>query len=453
MIIYSWRYYLLLTVLSVFCFFQNTSALQAPYSHVKTADVDNIFSSFGPNTPGCAVGVISDGDLIFAKGYGAANLDHGIPIRPQSRFMVASISKQFSAAALLMLEQEGDLDLDEDLRKYIPGLPVYDHAITARQVMHHTSGLRDMFSLLALGDIGLDNTTTVDQATAMISRQQGLNFRPGSRYLYSNSGYFLISVLVENISGMSLREYTDKHFFKPIGMTSTHFHDDTGMIVPDRVISYRPTNNGPGQFYRTNADKVGARGLFTTIEDMALWDYNFIDNKTNLENFTKRMTELGVTIYGSTFNYASGLRINRYKSLKTVGHDGNYMGFRSSYKRFLKQRLSVVTLCNMSNINPADYARQVADLYLQKVFNDQFNIYAGNYRNGPSGTRQVIVLENGNLYLKEGLNDKKRLTWQGDDQFRTGQWNVRFRRNDQNEINHLLIKTPGTGDITFKKVE
>lgn len=181
------------------------------FSHVTEADLDSVFSSFDhPDTPGCAVGVVSDGNLIFSKGYGTANLDYGIPIRPDSRFMIASISKQFAAAALMMLSQEGLLDLDADLRTYIPALPVFERPITARQIIHHTSGLRDIFDLLFLADIGLDNTTTSEDALLMLSRQQRLNFEPGSGFLYSNSGYFLMSVLVKNLSGMSLREYSDR---------------------------------------------------------------------------------------------------------------------------------------------------------------------------------------------------------------------------------------------------
>lgn len=428
-----------------------TSAQNPQFSNIDTADVDSIFSGFEPTCPGCAVGVISHGELIFSRGYGSANLDYGIPLRPDSRFMIASISKQFAAAALLLLEQEGKLDLDEDIRSYIPELPEFDYTVTARHVIHHTSGLRDIFSLLNVGDIGLDNTTTPEAALSLIARQQRLNFPPGSEYLYSNSGYFLMSVLVENLSGMSLREYTDQHFFRPIGMTSTHFHDDTGMIVPDRVISYRPTRHGPGQFYRTNMDRVGARGLFTTLEDMALWDHNFVENKSSLKNFTMRMTETGITIAGDTLDYAAGLRVSRYKGLKTVGHGGNYMGFRTNYMRFPEHDLAIAVFCNMSNINPASYSRQVADLYLRESFNEQFDKYPGQYYNQLSGTRHEIILEDGDLYLKKGLNEKERLIWRSDDQFRTGQWNIEFSRNDQDKISSLQIKTSRTGNVTFKK--
>lgn len=401
--------------------------------------------------PGCVVGVVSHGELIFAKGYGSANLDYGIPLMPDSRIMIASISKQFTAAALLMLEQEGKLDMDEDIRTYIPEMPDLGYPITSRQIMYHTSGLRDIYSLLDLADIGLDNTTTTQQALALLSRQQGLNFRPGAEHLYSNSGYFLISVLVKNITGKSLREYTDEHFFKPIGMNSTHFHDDTRLIVPDRVISYRPTVNGPGRFYRDNMDRIGARGLITTIEDMALWDRNFIENKSNLQNFTERMTETGFVLDGRPLNYAAGLRVNQYRSIKTIGHGGNYMGFRSKYMQFPEQQLSVITFCNMSNINPTTLTHRVADLYLKEVFVNKLMNYTGHYRNESFDTSYDILMDDGKLCLTRGSKDKDHLEWRKDDQFRAGLYNINFNRDNQGKIDQIGIRTSSTGNITFKK--
>ena len=422
------------------------------YQHVETADVDSIFSEFKADMPGCAVGVSDRGNLIFAKGYGSANLDYQIPIEPDSRFMIASISKQFAAASLLMLEQEGKLDLDEDLRTYIPELPEFEEPITARQVMHHTSGLRDMFILLILADIGLDNTTTPEQTLELIGRQKRLNFKPNSQYTYNNTGFFLISVLVEKITGKTLREYADEHFFQPIGMASTHFHDDTGMVVPNRAESYRSISNGYGRFYRDNLDRVGARGLFTTIEDMALWDGNFIENKSHLDNFTEKMTEAGVTVNGDTLDYAAGLRISRYKMLETVGHGGSYMGFKTNYMQFPEQQLGIIVFCNLSSINPATYARQVADLYLKDPFEEQLKQYSGLFRNEKMNVLYNIILEDGDLYLKRGINQKHRMIWRDDDEFTVQGRQVNFRRNEQGDLEKLDIKSTRISPVTFEKV-
>ncbi len=422
------------------------------YSHVSETDMDSIFFAFNrPDTTGCAVGVVCNGELIFSKGYGVANLDYGIPIRPDSRFMIASISKQFAAAALMMMAQEGVLDLDENLRTYIPELPEFEKPITARQIIHHTSGLRDIFNLLSLADIGLDNTTTNEDALVMLSRQQRLNFDPGSEHLYSNSGYFLMSVLVKNVTGMSLRDYTHKHFFEPIGMTATHWHDDTEIIVPNRVISYRPTSRGPGQFYRGNMERIGARGLFTTIEDFAKWDANFIENHSHLEDFTRTMTRPGFTHSRDSINYATGLRHGKYKALPTVGHGGSYMGFRTHYMRFPKYQMGFIVFCNQSDISPATYSRQVADLYLREAFSDQFREYAADYRNEPLDVSFSVILEDGDLYLKRPDGDQQRMLWTDSDRFRAGRWNLRFQRDDNGGITRFTMEAPRTGTITFHK--
>lgn len=428
------------------------------FAHVSEADLDSIFMAYDiPDTPGCAVGVASNGDLIFSKGYGIANLDYGIPIKPDSRFMIASISKQFAAAALMMMEQNGELDLDEDLKTYIPELPVFDNPITARQIMHHTSGLRDIFNLLFLADIGLDDTTTDEDAMVMLSRQQRLNFEPGSRHLYSNSGYFLISVLVKNITGLTLREYTEKYFFEPIGMEHSHWHDDTEMIVPKRVISYRPTADGPGQFYRGNMHRVGARGLFTTIEDFAKWNANFIENRSRLEDFTAKMTQPGSTSRRDSINYAAGLRLGKYKAIPTVGHGGSYMGFRTNYMRFPDYELGIFVFCNKSSISPAVHARQIADLYLREIFSKKFEEFVATYHSRSLETEFEVYPENGDLYLKRLASGTKkgeshRLIWSEEDTFRAGRWDVRFERNDSDDITQLTIQAPRTGKITFERI-
>jgi len=426
------------------------------YSHVSETDLDSIFFAYNrPDTPGCAVGIVCHGEQIFAKGYGIANLDYGIPIRPDSRFMIASISKQFAAAALMMMAQEGLLDLEEDLRTYIPELPVFEKPINARQIIHHTSGLRDIYDLLALADIGLDNTTTNEDALVMLGRQQRLNFDPGSDFLYSNSGYFLMSVLAKNVTGMSLREYTHKHFFKPIGMLSTHWHDDTSMIVPNRVISYRPTSRGPGQFYRGNMERVGARGLFTTIEDFIRWDANFIENRSHLENFTEVMSRPGFTTRRDSINYGTGLRHGVYRDLVTLGHGGSYMGFRTNYLRFPEFELAIIVFCNQSNISPAAYSRQVADLYLRKIFAERFAEFAGTYRSESLGVSFSVILEDGDLYLKRAdgdpQDDQRRLVWSAGDRFRVDRWTIRFERDDDDRIRHFTLEAPRTGAITFHK--
>ena len=463
------------------------------FGHVSHVDMDSIFSAYdSPGHAGCAVGVAHNGEPLFAKGYGTANLDYGIPIRPDSRFMVASVSKQVAAAVLWMMEQEGLLDLDDDLREFLPELPEIAQPVTARQLMHHTSGLRDMYHLLSLADVGLDNTTTVDQALNIIRRQQRYNADPGAEHRYSNTGYFLIAILVKRVTGMSLDAYSRKHFFDPLGMTSTHWHEDTGKVVPDRVISYRPRSFGPGRFYRDNMERVGPRGLFTTIEDFFRWDANFVENRTALDNFSEKMTRAGSAQNRSWLAYASGLRLGEYKTLETVGHGGSYMGFRTHYTRFPQTGLSVMVFCNQSDINPAVHVHQIADLYLRDEFARRFREYPGTFRNDGLNTGFEVVLRDGDLYLQRlpkpdkmsahdameapdlpgdtgevrtrqpikcglvlerdpGEPESRRLIWQANDRFRTNDWVIRFERSPNRNIRRFTLEAPGTGTITFEK--
>ncbi len=422
------------------------------FDEVETAKVDSIFSDYSDDTPGCAVGVTHRGDLIFSNGYGMANLDYGIPIKPDSKFMIASISKQFAAAALLMMEQEGLLDLDENLKTYIPELPDYETPVTARQMIHHTSGIRDLFSLLALNDVGLDNTTTPDATFELITRISRLNFEPNTKYNYSNSTYFLMSVLVENVTGMTLGEYSKLHFFDPIGMNDTHFHDDAGRIVENRVESYRPTNRGVGRFYRDNLERVGARGLFTTIEDFAKWDANFLENRSNLENFREKMLQVGVFKDGTEQDYAAGIRVSDYRKLNTFGHGGNYMGFRTSYMHFPDYELGVIVFCNRSNISPANHAREVSDLFLKNVFEDLFSEYAGTYRNSSFRTEFDLTIDEGKLVMRRGLREEMELNWNENDEFRSGSWDVKFER-ENGRISKMKVKSGRTGYVTFERID
>lgn len=465
---------------------QNPQGDSLNFGHVTETHMDSIFYHYDrPGQPGCAVAVMAEGEPIFAKGYGVANLDYNIPIRTDSRFMIASISKQVAAATLLMLEQEGHLDLDEDLRDYLPELPQTDRPVTTRQLMYHTSGIRDLFHLLFLADIGLDNTTTKERALELIKRQNRYNFKPGDWHLYSNSGYFLIATLVERITGMTLDEYSRKHLFNPLEMHHTHWHDDTGRIVPNRVISYRPRSYGPGRFYRDNLDRVGARGLVTTLEDFMRWEANFFENRTAIELFTEKMTRPGWSRNIKSLNYASGMRLGYYKKLRTEGHGGSYMGFRSHQIRFPDYGFTTILFCNQSDINPAVHARQIADLYLKDLFEQQFKGYPGIYRNEALQTGFEVILEEGDLYLVrltdgrtaetqsadddpgntnrygeresepafESTPNKQRMVWQENNLFETNDWELRFKRNSRGEFVRFTLQAPGTGSMIFEKKE
>src|SRR6185436_1924774 len=235
-----------------------------------TSKVDKLFANWDkPDSPGAALIVVKDGAVVYKRGYGSANLEYNIPITPATVFHVASVSKQFTAFAITMLAKAGKLSLDDDIHKYLTELPDFGQKITIRHLLHHTSGLRDQWELLAMAGWRLDDVITKEHILKMVRHQKELNFSPGQEYLYCNTGYTLLAVIVERITGQSFREYMQETIFKPLNMTGTHFHDDHEMIVKNRAYSYRPYGPQDFKLSALNYANVGATSLFTTVEDMA----------------------------------------------------------------------------------------------------------------------------------------------------------------------------------------
>lgn len=327
--------------------------------------IDEVFARFDkPGSPGCSLGVIKDGKIVYKRGYGQSNLEDGVPIAPASIFHVASISKQFTAMAIVLLAQQGKLSLDDDVRKYVSEVPDFGERITIRQLIHHTSGLRDQWSLLELAGWREDDVITEGDILELVSRQKELNFKPGAEHLYCNTGYTLLAVIVKRVTGQSLREFAEANIFKPLAMTSTHFHDDHSMIVKGRTSAYRRTKDGGLKVSIPVFDTYGATSLFTTVEDLARWEQNFVDKKVGGDAAINQMLTVGVLNSGQKLNYAFGLSIGRYKGLNTVGHGGSDAGYRADFLRFPEQRFAVMCLCNVSNAEPGALTRKVADIYL-----------------------------------------------------------------------------------------
>jgi CubicO group peptidase (beta-lactamase class C family) len=329
-------------------------------------DVDAIFADFqGHDSPGCALGVIRDGDLVLRRGYGLANLDHRIPNGPDIVYYVGSVSKQFTAAAVALLADEARISLDDDVRRYIPELPDYGRPMTIRHLVHHTSGLRDIYTLMSLAGVRMEDVMTNEDALALIARQRELNFAPGDDYLYSNSGYWLLGRIVERVTGQTLRQYAHTRIFQPLGMTRTLFLDDAGSVVAGRARSYAGSaDSGFRVAYLGNFDKVGAGGLYTTLADLAKWDANFYEPKVGGRNFLEIMHTRGVLNSGDTLAYAFGIDVAERRGLRMVRHGGSLMGFRADLVRYPDHRFSVLTMCNLGSVDASALADRVTDLYL-----------------------------------------------------------------------------------------
>jgi len=334
-----------------------------PISPHEAQKIDALFDRWSkPNTPGCALEVLKDGGTLYQHNYGLADVEHLVPITSNTVFHIGSVSKQFTAFAIYLLAKEGKLSLDDDIRKYLPELHDFGKPITIRHLLHHTSGLRDQWQLLTLSSWREDDVITQENVLDIIWRQRDLNFAPGDQFMYSNTGYTLLGVIVERVSGKSLRQFTDERIFKPLGMEGTHFHEHYGDLVRNRAYSYDRRPDGSYNYVALSYSTVGPSSLFTTVRDLERWDENFYSGRIGGKDLLAQMQQKGQLNNGKDIDYASGLEIGEYRGLQTVYHNGGDAGYRAEILRFPEAHFSVITLCNAGDA-PLP-SRKVSDILL-----------------------------------------------------------------------------------------
>jgi len=457
---------------------------QAPAANPR---VDAIFKTWDrADSPGCAIGAIQNGRFVYTRGYGMANLDYGLKNSPTMVYYVGSVSKQFTAASVALLAAEGRIGLDDPVRKYIPELREYGAPLTVRHLVHHTSGIRDIYTLMSLGGIRMEDVFPDDDALGLIARQKELNFPPGSDYLYSNSGYWLLGQIVERVTGESLREYARKKLFEPLGMTHTHFHDDPGHVMADRVVSYARTGTAE---YRIadlgNFDKIGAGGLYTTVEDLLKWDANFYEPKVGGPEWLKVMQTPGTLTTGGPMNYAFGLTIGTHRGLRTVRHGGSLMGFRAELLRYPDQRFTAIVLCNFGSIAPAGLAERMAEVFIGDRMQPApatqaaaagagspagargrgaapgpppvldraaLAAYEGTYRSEEVQADYTIKVAAGALVLERRLSAPATLQAVATDEFRAGNLTLKFNRDAGGRTSAFTVEAGRVRNIRFDRV-
>ena len=446
-----------------------------PVAATPEKRISQVFSNYAGSTgPGAAVAVVKDGEIIYKNGFGMANLEYDIPITPSTIFHIASVSKQFTAYAVLLLEKEGKLSLDDDIRKYIPEVPDFGKKITLRNLANHTSGLRDQWNLLAMAGWRLDDVITKEHILKLVSRQKELNFNPGDEFLYCNTGFTLLAEVVARVSGKSFAEYTDEHIFKPLKMNHTLFYDDHEKIVPNRAYSYYRTGDGYKKSVLNYAN-VGATSLFTTVEDLSLWAMNFEQPVVGDQDIIDKMKQCAVLNKGDTTGYALGQSVDKYKGLNRISHGGGDAGYRTFLARFPDQKFSVVVFSNDAACNAGLLATKVADIYLEDLIKteekekdktsqskneneftvnpDTLKAYVGDYELQP-GFVIGITEENGELFPQATGQIKIKLDALTSTEFtsKVVDAKISFHRDNNNNV-HLLKLQQGGGSFDAPRLK
>ena len=350
------------------CLLSLQTMAQAP-STLSAQEIDRLFEQYtSGNSPGYALGIVENGALIYSKGYGMANLDYDIPLTDTSAFYIGSMAKQFTAAALLILESSGKIDFSKPVRHYLPDFPEFEKEITIEHLLHHTSGIRETNSLqLFQGiDAQFEQPFDTDDLYQLIIDQKSLNFQPGEEFRYSSGGYAVLAKLIESISKQPLRNFMETHIFQPLGMRHTFVCDNHNEIIKNRVVSYWPVNNGTYERRSQVFDAYGDGGIITTVKDLAKWDQAFYSGLPGIKDFASKMYQKGRLNNGQEIEYARALQVRTYKGHQMVTHNGGMLGFRVDMVRFPGLNTSFILLGNSAYLDPTGTILKLADIYLAK---------------------------------------------------------------------------------------
>ncbi len=327
-------------------------------------EVDRIFAKWNRSTPGCAVGVSIGGKPVLMKAYGMADLEHDVPNTAETIFEGGSVSKQFTAMAVLLLAKDGKLSIDDPVKRYIPELPDYGAPLTIRHMLTHTSGLRDWGSVESIA--GWPRTTreyTHAHVLDIVSRQRSLNFPSGTNWSYSNTGFNLAAIIVQRVSGMSFAEFSQQRIFAPLGLTRTSWRDDHTRIVKGRAIAYA---DDKGMFHMEMPfeNVYGNGGLLTTVGDLLKWNENFISPTVGTAALIAEQQRAARTTAGKELDYALGLYVGEYRGVRSVWHSGSTAGYRAHLSQYPDSRTSIAVLCNVTSGDATRSNNAVADIVL-----------------------------------------------------------------------------------------
>lgn len=443
-----------------------------------TGRVDEVFARWSSaGSAGCAAAVSRDGRPVLMRAYGLADLEHDVPNTPATIFEAGSVSKQFTAAAIVLLALDGSLALDDDVRRHVPELPDYGHTITIRHLLTHTSGLRDWGSVAAIGGWGRGaRTHTHDHVLDILSRQRALNFTPGAEYSYSNSGYNLLAIIVDRVSGMPFAEFSRTRIFEPLGLQNTQWRDDYRRIVEGRASAYAMRDGG-WVIDRPIENVHGNGGLLTTVDDLLRWNEALAAGTLGGEAFVDMMHRQGVLNDGSSITYASGLVVGALDDVPEISHTGSTAGYRAFLARYPDQRIGVAVLCNASNVNPGQVGRAISRIALggrtpapvatsaaassgrperpqpPSIGRETLEALAGEYYSPDVETALNVMVEGDDLVILRRPADRIVLRAIEENLFSAGALGrVRFIRGSDGSASQLSVQQARVYDLRFDRV-
>ncbi len=350
----------------VFSFMAVATAGAQSIPDSTAAKIDSLFAKWNnANSPGASIGIVRNDSLVYAKGYGLANLEYGLSNTPQTIFHMASISKQFTAWSILTLVKQGKLSLNDDVRKWLPWFPDLKKKITIQHLLNHTSGIRDQWQLLAISGTRLDDVITQEQIVKLLSKQQALNFNPGEKYSYSNSGFTMLAEIVKAVTTQTLRQFTDSVIFRPLAMNSTHFHDDYTEIEKNRSYSYDRKDSAHFTNSVLSYSNAGATSLFTNIPDMSKWVMQLTSTNPGNQQLVSMLTEKGKLNSGAAINYSNGIVADTYKGWRQYSHGGADAGYRTYLSVFPDLKMGFMVFSNLGDFNAGGMAHNIADLFIK----------------------------------------------------------------------------------------
>jgi len=421
--------------------------------------IDQIFSRFDTaSSPGCALAVIQHGKVIYKQGYGLANLEYDIPITTRTIFDIASVSKQFAGLAISTLIEEGKISLDDDIHTYISEVPDFGHIITINNLIHHTSGLRDWPSTLHVAGWRWDETFSFADIIRMVKQQKDLDFIPGERYSYSNTGYNLLAKTVEKVSGISFKQWTRDHIFQPLQMNSSFFLDDPALVIKGLAYSYAPADNGYTKV-SSALTALGSSSLFTSVDNLILWVNHFNAQIKAQDPVYLRMLNDGLLNNKDSVHYGYGLGLSTRGKYQVISHTGGWAGYRTIITNYPEEELSIIILSNRGDFNPNAYANRVAALFLQPMESEKFEVdtiqklptidldttlarkYTGMYKLG-EGWYVTLSLDQGHMMTQANGEDNFPMTPKSDQDFWIDAYgaSMKFLPNLSGVVDTLIYK-------------